>query len=326
MDPFLKYRSEPGRRAHLFWEVESRRRRPPAGPKTEMGGEIAPRANAEIYCTVAAEGSTHAFILGVNACIHLAHGKRHKQLTTTLSRRSKEEKAKLCRPTMSNSSTNPDNNAAEDASSSVPNNGESNGSNSAPETVPKKRGPTYYYAIRKCAGLDGPAIFLKESDASRFLAEDKAAIHRRFTDADDADAWIRGKKKVSRKRKAVDDGNAAKSKVLKDVIEKNDQLWEQKFEELKTFTETDGDGDPNLAMQKEYRKPQLQAWLSGQRRNYNRYINNEVNEARSQFDRKERFYKLLELGVRLKAKKPRALGKNGRRGGETTRWTTPAFP
>jgi hypothetical protein len=203
-----------------------------------------------------------------------------------------EEKS---RPTMSTA-----NKAAIEDASSVPNNPSNSNAPPPENSSKKKRSATYYYAIRKCKGLDGPAIFLKENDAYRLLAQDKSSIHQRFTNFDDADAWIRGKKKASRKRKAEDDGNNSKSKVLKDVIEKNDQLWDQKFDELKTFTETIGDGDPNLAMQKEYRKPQLQAWLSGQRRNYNRYINNEVNEARSQFDRKERFYKLLELGVRLK--------------------------
>lgn len=165
----------------------------------------------------------------------------------------------------------------------------------------KKRARTYYYAIRKCKGLDGPAVFLKENDARRLLSQDKSSIHNRFTDLDQAEAWVSGKNKASRKRKAVDDGNSNRNTAVKqDVNEKNDQLWEQKFEELKTFMETIGDGDPNLAMQKEYRRPQLQAWLSGQRRNYAKYINNEVNEERSQFDRKERFYRLLELGVRLK--------------------------
>ena len=164
----------------------------------------------------------------------------------------------------------------------------------------KKPGPTYYHAVRKCKGLDGPVIFLRDHDARRFLSQDKSSVHERFANIDDADAWLRGRKK-SRKRKSIEDfDNNSKPMIMTEVIEKNDQLWEQKFQELKTFTETIGDGNPNLAMQKEYRAPHLQAWLSGQRRNYARYINNEVNEARSQFDRRERFYKLLELGVKLK--------------------------
>lgn len=165
---------------------------------------------------------------------------------------------------------------------------------SKPKTKKEKR---LHWAIRECAGLHGPAVFLNEKDARRLLSNDKSAVYRRFVTMQEANNYIH-KKKRKRNAQAIplaDEG----SNNLQGFIEKNSEIWEENYQELKNFAATMGDGDPNLVTGKEYKQPKLHSWITAQRREYNRYINGEVNEDRCHYDRKERFYRLLELGVRL---------------------------
>ena len=167
---------------------------------------------------------------------------------------------------------------------------------------PSALGMPVHWTIRSCNGLHGPAVFLNEQDARHFLSQDDKAVCRRFRSIEDVGNFIHKKRK--RKSSASNDTSSEKdgsaSKVVQEMIRKNDETWEETYQELKAFTTTIGDGDPNLATGKEYKRPKLQSWITTQRREYNRYLNGEVNEGRCHFDRKERFFKLLQLGLRLK--------------------------
>lgn len=154
---------------------------------------------------------------------------------------------------------------------------------------PKER--FVYHVLKKCAGFEGPVIFLKDVDANRFASQDPDCERKRFAIVEDADAYARSLKiKRSKKRKSSADDS--KSAVMQEIAEDNDKKWDEKYAQLKEFALTVGDGDPNLVMQREYKQPKLMSWLSGQRRNYRRYVNKEINEDQCQFDRKERFYKV----------------------------------
>ena len=188
-----------------------------------------------------------------------------------------------------------------DAADSVQDDQDENGDDEAGAAAVKKPKERFvYHVLKQCEGFEGPVIFLKDSDANKFAAQDPECERKRFAIVEDADAYARSlKPKRSKKRKSmvVDD---SKSSIMNEIMEQNDQKWDEKYQELKDFALTVGDGDPNLVMQREYKQPKLMSWLSGQRRNYRRYINKEINEDLCQFDRKERFYKLLELGVKLR--------------------------
>ena len=188
-----------------------------------------------------------------------------------------------------------------DAADSVQDDQDENGDDEAGAAAVKKPKERFvYHVLKQCEGFEGPVIFLKDADANKFAAQDPECERKRFAIVEDADAYARSlKPKRSKKRKSmvVDD---SKSSIMNEIMEQNDQKWDEKYQELKDFALTVGDGDPNLVMQREYKQPKLMSWLSGQRRNYRRYINKEINEDLCQFDRKERFYKLLELGVKLR--------------------------
>ena len=169
--------------------------------------------------------------------------------------------------------------------------------------MPRSPTPTKFYAVRACPALEEPAIFYNENDKDALIANDVGnAIHRTFESLEEAHRWISSTKvpmAKSRKRKA--------SLIMINPLpnqrqEQNNQKWEEKFDELIKFSETVGDGDPNLALSKEYHRPDLAAFLGHQRQDYAAYLAGKI-PANSLVDRKTRFLRLLEMGVRLRQEK-----------------------
>ncbi len=163
----------------------------------------------------------------------------------------------------------------------------------------KLSGP--FFAVRSCAAFQHPAIFLAAEDLHPIVDPDLNADHGSFETLEDATQWLAEvQSPKNRKRKAS--LSVLLSRPTNPRQEQNNQKWEEKFEELFQFTKTIGDGDPNLALSKEYRQPELADFLRHQRQDYNAYLNNKVPE-KSMVDRKTRYFRLLQLGVRLQPDK-----------------------
>lgn len=160
----------------------------------------------------------------------------------------------------------------------------------------------YYYAVRSCSALEKPAIFYDENDRDALTAKDAGiAIQKTFDSLEEAHKWITTTKvpqAKSRKRKAA----LMINPVPNQRQELNNQKWEEKFNELIKFSAELGDGDPNLALSKEYHRPDLAAFLGHQRQDYSGYLAGKIPPG-SLVDRKTRFLRLLEIGVRLNQEK-----------------------
>jgi hypothetical protein len=154
------------------------------------------------------------------------------------------------------------------------------------------------YAILSCVALESPAIFFQAEDIEPFINSDTAACHRSFATLEEATQWISTTpippKKYSRKRKA----SLIVDRAINVRQQQNNEAWEERFQELQRFTETDGDGDPNLALRKEYLQPKLTDFIRASRTQYMR-DNNGKASSKGIADRKERYLRLLELGVKL---------------------------
>ena len=159
-----------------------------------------------------------------------------------------------------------------------------------------------FYAVRTCTNLQHPAIFLGVEDLQAMIGSDGTADHCSFEKLEEITPWLAElQTPKGRKRKAslLLQSNRGSTNPRQ---EHNNQKWEEKYEELVRFTETIGDGDPNLALSKEYRQPELADFLRHQRQDYSSFLSNKVPE-NSTVDRKTRYFRLLQLGVRLQPDK-----------------------
>lgn len=157
-----------------------------------------------------------------------------------------------------------------------------------------------FFAVRTSTNLQYPAIFLGAEDLQTIIGSDGTADHGVFQTLEEITPWLSEVPiPKGRKRKA---SLLLSNRSTNPRQEHNNQKWEEKYEELVRFTETIGDGDPNLALSKEYRQPDLADFLRHQRQDYSSFVSNKVPE-NSTVDRKTRYFRLLQLGVRLQPEK-----------------------
>lgn len=155
-----------------------------------------------------------------------------------------------------------------------------------------------FFAVRTSTNLQRPAIFLGVEDLQTVVGSDGTADHRSFETLEEIQPWLSELPTPKGRKRKSTSLLPSSNRSINPRQEHNNQKWEEKYEELVRFTETIGDGDPNLALSKEYRQPELADFLRHQRQDYSSFLSNKVPE-NSTVDRKTRYFRLLQLGVRL---------------------------